>query len=397
MVGGRIRRCALAVIVASGLAIGSSGATLGADPSAPSDWSSAVEPHAYEAYLEEQRMLALDHLVAETRALGLYKTADGRTVVVVPASGRHSFSARDARALGIDVTVTTADLERHEIAEIKSLALAREWHPEAKQFDIGVLFDAALGKIRIMTNAPEYVYESLEAELAGKVAVQRDMPTPARTEDYQPHWGGAEIGCTSGFSVKTDTGKHRMLGAGHCAPVGTTIDSSEGSTFGEVTRNLWWGLGGNRDDMALIGRGWNEITMDPRIYVGGVVSTTSAGVLSAGLASQSADYCFSGATAGTRCNLRMTDPDYGQCMDGNPDVCWYNLQYFEGPPGSGVCGGDSGAPYFLDVNDYTPTNVYIRGMVVGQLDTGNCATNFVAIVEKWPKIASALDVTIKTI
>jgi hypothetical protein len=268
--------------------------------------------------------------------------------------------------------------------------------------------------VRIYSNAPAHVYAYFEKHFPGKTVLeQKTLTVASRKNDVEPHWGGACIvehgseapycdpdgpdgWCTSGFSVTTDGGRHRMVTAGHCFPLDTNVRSPLGTTFGSVTRNLWWGEVGNSGDMALLGSGTNDVRMGPAIYMGGSTGT-QADVSNAGAPAGGTYYCFSGATSFENCLHMRTVTDYDMCgLDpSSPRACHYDLQLFESSTGKGACGGDSGSPFYLQNPGYHVELAHIRGMVViGEL---NCGSTTLAGIETWPKIDSLMNVNIKTV
>lgn len=410
------RKSLLAIGTAVLLAIGLTGSAAGADPQTETVTTSSGGDDL--ALIEEQRMAQLERLVVAGRALGTYRRDGGELVVVVPSSGTSTFRASDARALGLDVRIETADIELEDIEEIREIVLARAWHPDADDHQAGVAFVPEIGKVRLYSNAPEYVYAYFEDQFPGKTVFEHTTITVAsRLNDVEAHWGGAcitvhgftpppctyppsnnEPWCTSGFSViTTDTAKHRMVTAGHCFQEGTKVRSPSGTTFGSVKRNLWWGNAGYHGDMALIGEGTNDIKMGPSIYIGGSTGT-QANVYSVGPPYPDTGYCYSGARTYENCGHERTSDNFAICGadPNNPYACHYSLQEFRNPLGQGSCGGDSGGPFYLKSTGPDPDAIYIRGMVVLQ-EGEPCYDNTRVWIETWPKIDSLLNVDIKTI
>jgi len=338
-------------------------------------------------------------LLRETGALGTYPRPDGTVVVVVPASGSSRFTVQDAAALGIAVAIESRDIEVDDVARIESLVAKVEWSPAPDKAPPSVLFDAMMGKVVILSDAPASEFAPIMEQFPGKIALEPALVPVSRYADYEPHWGGAQMvepgsprgyDCTSGFSVLNVNAKPRMVTAAHCFALNDTVNSPGGHTFGTVTKRDNFPA----NDSELVGASW--IATEGSIYVGNFTGTQRK-VSGAGDAGVSTQYCFSGATSSEECGLYMSDSDYAFCWHSS-QICTSHTQRFLGPVGSGACRHDSGAPFYR----YGPDGrVQIRGIVVGGTDFGDdiarCKQEAkLVIVEKWSKIRDANDVTIMT-
>lgn len=339
-----------------------------------------------------------ESLLAETGALGAYVDDQGTVVVVVPASGSSRFSSNMAAELGLEVQLETRPVEPSDVVEIKRLVKGVRWTPEPGNAEPVAFFHARLGKVKIFSDAPQSLFADVLGQYWDHVEYAgRALTATSRSEDYEPHWGGAWMDtqgtnamyiCSSGFGVTTNTGNPRMLTAAHCFTLGQEVHSTYGSSFGVVTRRDNYPT----NDFELVGG--SGIGQGGSIYVGGSVGVQER-VSGAGDTGWSTEYCFSGATSFENCGLFMVDSteDINYTQDGVTT----NVQIFEGAGGDGACGGDSGAPFYRYGLD---GRVQARGIVVAGEDwpTRYTCTTYAktVVIEKWAKISNAYDVTIRT-
>lgn len=296
--------------------------------------------------------------------------------------------------------VEARDIEPGDISRIKALVSEVKWEPMPGNFASFALFDPRLGKVRVFSDAPAAEFSDIVDQFPREIVYEgRALSTLSRQADYQSHWGGAQMvepgsedpyNCTSGFSVRNINLNPRMVTASHCFDLDTTVNSPGGSTFGTVQRRDDFPT----NDFELVGGG--GVNHGPSIYVGGSTGT-QAKVTSGGLAGMNFEYCFSGATSYENCDLYMVASDAMLCYNQACTIGTTHVQVFDGPPGKGSCGGDSGAPFYRYGSD---GNVQIRGIVIAgdALEGQACLDNGeLVIVEKWTKIQDTYDVTIKTI
>jgi V8-like Glu-specific endopeptidase len=71
---------------------------------------------------------------------------------------------------------------------------------------------------------------------------------------------------------------------------------------------------------------------------------------------------------------------------------------FDGPVGFGVCGGDSGSPWYryTSGNDIVIAGITILGEAWGADQSGCAQYAQLSIIEKWTKIRDTYSVTIMT-
>lgn len=314
-------------------------------------------------------------LIEQKGALGYYLDSQGAIVIVVPTSGSSTLEVSDATALGITVSIETRDIELSEVDEIKRLVTARGWRPRRPGVrEPFVMFHAEDGRVRIYSDAPVDEFQHVLDRFPGRVDYRGPI-VQLRIEDIEPHWGGARMispdhpgaDCTSGFSVWNSNNKPRILTAGHCYAIGSRVNSPEGTTFGIVKdRSGYTEMG---IDAELVGQ--SGVSMAPKIYIGGINSTSSLPVVGpAQDPLRGYPYCFSGATSGDDC--------------GHVDTYFPDVMVFA--PGAGPCPGDSGAPVYMQ----QPGQVRPRAIIEGGGETTNCPSQGdIAFLVTWSKITQA--------
>jgi len=253
--------------------------------------------------------------------------------------------------------------------------------------------DETSGKMILETDAPASLVAQLTDMSSGSAAekqavVQMSVQPNAtsdnfhRRDDIQPFWGGGGITaqnriCSSGYAVRKSSGTVFMTTAGHCFSTGVTVlTESRARTYGVVSDRHLPTWNGRPRDVELIG----GRTYAGRIFTGGVTSTTSAPVVSAGTAYVGySNYCHSGRTTGERCGHTATSITGQVCTQTG---CKFPVIVFRG----GVLPqlGDSGSPFYAKD---TAGGVWIRGHVIA----GSSTTSY---AERWTSIAPLLGVTI---
>jgi Trypsin len=188
----------------------------------------------------------------------------------------------------------------------------------------------------------------------------RPRSAPAsRTNNASPLYGGAEIGtpnggtCTSGFPWLVGS-TNALLTAGHCAPVGGNISTTEtvGSVAEHAEENWDTGVGsvlvpGQLDyngDLAVVRLNSLQRSM-PDMFRGGPTSSQTASVMEWwSRRGESGDlFCTGGKTTGEQCGWRL-------------DLCGDDHQYDNGEIARNICvgvstsnqiiPGDSGGPVY---------------------------------------------------
>ncbi len=280
-------------------------------------------------------------------------------------------------------------VERLKIAKKTSDGIREQiakFAPETPKFSYSSHLDLQTGRVILKTDAPASVTERLvkenpEIQLIDSKPIQDLFH---RRDDVQAFWGGASITsgggtCSAGFTVKKPSGARFMTTAAHCWSVGSTVRTPTGTFFGTVaqrgTLNSWWFF--DNRDMELIGGS----SYAPRVYTGGVVSTTSRGIVGAGdPVSGFTGYCSSGQTSGEQCGQHVNSTGAIVCT--GTGCKWPVVEYVGGPARP----GDSGGSFYLPSGS---TQAHARATVIA----GDGVTSF---AEPWSRISSAMGVSIVT-
>jgi hypothetical protein len=266
----------------------------------------------------------------------------------------------------------TAPGTQHALANLqKRIQKRAEKKNAGESFAVSV---NSAGRIELQTSAGDDAVQEITAttdendkkELA-KAKVEKVDPIKHdynRVDDVPSFWNGAGINvgggyCSNGYAARRNSdGKNVAVTAGHCAATGTAIRTESGAqAFGTVIARYYGGL----DDFELVGGS----SYAGRVYTGGVTSTSSIPVVSAGDAYVGSQYCVSGRTSGTPCGLTAESTDSyvcftdGYCRD-------HAIQVHENGAGPGP--GDSGGTFFFLYNNAA----YIRGSHMG----GNSTTSW---------------------
>lgn len=272
------------------------------------------------------------------------------------------------------------------------------------RYTFGSYVDSATGKIVLDTDAPPDVVSSVtdlsgaspnEVQMASGEEVHHTTISDDqshRRDEAPPFYGGGGIGsdgdCSSGYTVRNAAGTRFMVTAGHCFANGTTVTTeSGGSTYGIVSNRRLTTVTGNAMDVELIG----GQRYSPEIFTGGVDSTRSLRVVSAGSARVGyANYCVSGRTSGEHCGYRVTSINAQACTASGckRPVIAYTGDNLPRP-------GDSGAPFYVQTKGgscpWSQGCAGIRGHHIAH-DTAT-ATGW---AEPWTVVSTALGVSIAT-
>jgi hypothetical protein len=288
----------------------------------------------------------------------------------------------------------TTDAAEDALSRIKSRVRSYVAKHGGK-YTFGTYVDATTGDIVIDTNAPADVVSSLtstgakvaaRAASAGvqvKVNKQRTTDLWHRRDDVPSYYGGGGLLasgalCSAGYTVTNSTGNRWMVSAGHCYAIGTRVNTESNLRyFGTVTNRALASLGQPGLDMELL----SGSSYAGRIFTGGVTSTSSIPVVSAGSASVGFNnYCHSGRTTGENCGHTAVSTNAQVCTQTG---CKSPVIAFTG----GVLsqGGDSGSPFYAKDS----RGAFIRGHVIA----GNGSTSY---AETWNKVAARYGVSIVT-
>jgi hypothetical protein len=198
----------------------------------------------------------------------------------------------------------------------------------------------------------------------------------SRRDDGAPwHAGGAMATrdgtdyCSTGFSVITGAGHHRIVSAAHCNEgVGSVVRDGAGERLGTVTNQtasldaeLIDPVGRPKTAKATFGGPWNASRMNPRYTfpVGGVQRPAVGQTI-----------CGSGAVTGEHCaTIRATDIAWS-CGD---KTC-HGFRASRDDGGVVVGGGDSGGPMYAVIDG----KAYARGMIDGGSNRRSCGDTSVS-------------------
>ncbi len=264
-------------------------------------------------------------------------------------------------------------------------------------YSFGSYLDATTGQIVVDTDAPADVTASLtrlpatttpQLLATSQVRVQVRSSTIAdaydRRDDIPPFYGGGGLYsggflCSSGYAVQNSAGTRFMSTAGHCYGNGDTVlTESRARTYGTVSSRRLPPVTGHAMDVELIG----GQSYSPRIFTGGVTSSSSIPVVAAGTAYVGyTNYCHSGRTTGEQCGHTATSITGQVCTTTG---CKSPVIVFTG--GTLSAGGDSGGPFYAKDS----SGAWIRGHVIA----GNSVDTSYA--QPWTVISAALGVSIVT-
>jgi hypothetical protein len=280
------------------------------------------------------------------------------------------------------------------LAAIQS-RIASQVATKGNTYTFGSYLDPGTGKIVIETDAPASVVSSLtnlpgaasaaERQAASQVQVRRTTTTDtfSRRDDISPFYGGggllaAGALCSSGYAVRNSAGTVFMVTAGHCYANGTSVRTeSNAQAYGTVSNRRLDSITHDAKDMELIG----GKSYAGRVFTGGVTSSTSIPVVSAGAASVGFNnYCHSGRTTGEQCGHTATSTTAQVCTTTG---CKSPVIAYTG--GTVQQGGDSGGTFYAKDS----RGAFIRGHVIA----GNSTTGY---IEPWAVLAATYGVSIVT-
>ena len=301
-----------------------------------------------------------------------------------PASQRPDHAAANAASDTSQALTTIQSRVRNYVAK------------HGTKYTFGTYEDATTGKIVVDTNAPTKLVDSLttvgsatsaatQRSAGPKVQVNKKSVSDQfnRRDDTPSFYGGGGLLasnalCSAGYAVTNASGNRWMVSAGHCYAIGTRVNTeSNVRYFGTVTNRALASLGQAGLDMELL----NGQPYAGRIFTGGVTSSSSIPVVSAGSAVVGyTNYCHSGRTTGEQCGHTAVSTTAQVCTQTG---CKSPVIAFRG----GVLsqGGDSGSPFYAK----DASGAWIRGHVIA----GDGTTSY---AETWNKVAARYGVSIVT-
>ena len=240
-----------------------------------------------------------------------------------------------------------------------------------------------------------------------------DASAMSREADTSPFYAGAWMGqywggryCTAGWSWVTASGQARMLTAGHCMPIGTTIQhATNAEPFysyamgdpGVSTVEQGTGTIGADGDLAMINTAAAGRSGAPRMWTLGPTSTTSTTVNSVDFwTANDTDVCYSGRMRGVQCGTEVDSEGNGGYNVDDKDASYIDKDTGErythvalATKGWGKCSQDteSGSPVYIN----TPgAGVAAHGILsggggggddefVGKLEPSHCVMWFTEI------------------
>jgi hypothetical protein len=323
----------------------------------------------------------------EGSALGSYWDPErSELAVVVGPDSRVGKAEAEKLAGGVRFRLEERKIAKKTADGIREQIAGREFSAEAGKFTYSSHLDLQTGRVVLQTDAPASVTERLVKEHGEDIDLQAGKPIEDlfhRRDDIPSFWGGAAIRsggtCSTGFTVRKPSGARFITTAAHCFAVGATVRTPTGTFVGNVTQRgtlnsiFFW----NNRDVELIGGS----SYAGRVYTGGVVSTTSRGIVGAGDAVEGfTGYCSSGQTSGEQCNQKVTSTNAIVCTQ--TGCKWPILKYTGGPARP----GDSGGSFYLPSGS---SQAFARGSVIA----GDGTTSF---AEKWSRMSSSMGVSIVT-
>jgi len=259
------------------------------------------------------------------------------------------------------------------------------------KYTFGTYLDPTTGRIIFDSDAPfdiiNALLNALGTPLAASSAISLRQVTStdawSRRDDIPAYYGGGGIAsggtvCSSGYTVKISTGAKLMITAGHCYNNGATVKTESGnSLYGLVFSRRLPTFNGSATDMEVLAGSYYA----GRIFTGGVNSSTSIPVVSAGPAYVGYNnYCTSGRTTGETCGHTAVSTVAQVCT---ATGCKFPVIAYTG--GTIAQAGDSGAPFYAK----DASGAWIRGHVIAR-------TPSTGYIEPYTVVASTLGVSIVT-
>ena len=370
-----------ALLTAASLAAGV-GTAAAADQEKPASRESVKLP-AVDADISA----AAARIEEQGSALGSYWDPEREELAVVVGPDSTIGEAEAEKLVGGRVRLERLEIAKKTADGIREELAGREFAPDAAKFSYSSHLDLQTGRVVVQTDAPAEVTERLLKEHPDEIELRDGKPLEDlfhRRDDIPAFWGGAAIQsggatCSTGFTVRKPSGARLITTAAHCYGVGATVRTPTSTFVGSVTQRgtlgsiFFW----DNRDVELIGGS----SYAPRVYTGGVFSTSSRGVVGAGDAVAGfRGYCSSGQTSGEQCNQKVESTQAIVCTQ--TGCKWPVIEYTGGPARP----GDSGGSFYLPSGS---SQAFARGAVIA----GDGTTSY---AEKWSRMSSSMGVSIAT-
>ncbi|PUB31777.1 hypothetical protein C8K30_101294 [Promicromonospora sp. AC04] len=314
-------------------------------------------PDGVTVDVERTPLSEADLHAASTRLLDSQRAAHGPDAVVA------AFPAEDYASLVVEVS--------------RDSALAREAGSTVAS-ETGASKTGASETAAARTTS---LAQSLEEEAGVPVRVELVddgvQPTAAsRRNDAAPWTAGGAMAttsgsdyCTTGFSIVTAAGNHKIVSAAHCnAGVGSLVRDGIGQRLGTVANRaagidaeLIDPVGNPETAGAVFGGPWNASSVNSR-YRFPVAAVHQPAV--------GQNICSSGAVTGEHCGAKIRATDVAWTC-GNRTCHGFRASRDDG--GVVVGGGDSGGPMYIVING----QAYARGMIDGGSNRRSCGSTSV--------------------
>jgi V8-like Glu-specific endopeptidase len=242
----------------------------------------------------------------------------------------------------------------------------------------GLVVEVSGGSTTLAAHALDQRLESLAGVPVQLQTIHHVVETTAgaRRNDQAPwHAGGAIAAkdgtdyCTTGFSIVTEAGDHRIVTAAHCnKKVGDLVRDGAGQPLGTVTHRapgidaqLIEPVGGTTTAGAVLGGPWDATSAHDRYQF--PVATVQRPAVGQHI-------CSSGAVTGEHCStIRATDIAW-TCGE---KTC-HGFRASRDDGGVVVGGGDSGGPMYTVIDG----KAYARGMIDGGSNRRSCDSTSVS-------------------
>ncbi len=301
-------------------------------------------PDGVTVDVERTALSEADLHAASTRLLDSQRAAHGSNAVVA------ALPAEDYAGLVVEVSRDSAlarQTDARETAAARTAGLAQSLEEEA-----GV-------PVRV-----ELVDDGVQPTAASR----RNDNAPWNAGGAMATTSGSDY-CTTGFSIVTAAGNHKIVSAAHCnTGVGSLVRDGIGQRLGTVANRalgidaeLIDPVGDPETAGAVFGGPWNASSVNSR-YRFPVAAVHQPAV--------GQNICSSGAVTGEHCGAKIRATDVAWTC-GNRTCHGFRASRDDG--GVVVGGGDSGGPMYIVING----QAYARGMIDGGSNRRSCGSTSV--------------------